>query len=99
MRILLLSGAAPISNRVATVTINGLMCQVTYTITAGGTLGGQLQGPVSSHETVTTRSCPENGGDGNGNGNGNDNDKQFCLTTLYGMQLQSYVYIWNGQLM
>ena len=42
----------------ATVTINGLMCEVTYTITAGGTLDGQLVGPRSSHGTITAGPCP-----------------------------------------
>ena len=41
----------------ATVTIDGLACGVTYTIIAGGTLNGVLVGPRSSHETVTTSPC------------------------------------------
>lgn len=42
----------------ATVTVDGLMCEITYTITAGGTLDGQLVGPRSSHGTVTAGPCP-----------------------------------------
>ena len=42
----------------ATVTINGLACGVTYTIIAGGTLNGDLVGPRSSHGT-TMGPCPE----------------------------------------
>ena len=42
----------------ATVTVNGLECRVTYTITAGGTLNGDLVGPRSSHGTVTAGPCP-----------------------------------------
>ena len=41
-----------------TVTINGLECEVTYTITAEGTLNGALVGPRSSHGTITSGSCP-----------------------------------------
>ena len=41
----------------ATVTINGLACGVTYTITAGGTLDGQLVGPRSFHGTITAGPC------------------------------------------
>ena len=42
----------------ATVTINGLECGVTYTITAGGTLNGDLVGPRSSYGTITAHPCP-----------------------------------------
>ena len=41
----------------ATVTINGLMCQEVYTITAAGTLDGVLVGPRSSHGTITAGPC------------------------------------------
>ena len=41
----------------ATVTINELACGVPYTITAGGTLNGELVGPRSSHGT-TMGPCP-----------------------------------------
>ena len=40
----------------ATVSLTGLMCEETYTITAGGTLNGELVGPRSSHD-------PSNGND------------------------------------
>ena len=50
-------GNAPVTNGMATVTINGLACGITYTITAGGTLNGGLIGPRSSHGT-TIGSCP-----------------------------------------
>ena len=43
----------------ATVIVNGLECGVTYTIIAGGTLNGDLVGPRSSHENVTTDISPE----------------------------------------
>ena len=49
---------APITNAMATVTLNGLACGVTYTITAGGTLNGQLVGPRSPHGTITAGPCP-----------------------------------------
>ena len=42
----------------ATVTITGLECGVNYTITAGGTLDGDLVGPMSSHGTISTNPCP-----------------------------------------
>ena len=42
----------------ATVIIDGLQCEVTYTIIAGGTLNGVLVGPRSSHGTVTSGPCP-----------------------------------------
>ena len=37
----------------ATVTIIGLNCGVTYTIIAGGTNNGDLVGPISVHDNVT----------------------------------------------
>ena len=52
------SGTAPVSNVVATVTVTGLECGVTYTITAGGTLNGDLVGARSSSGTITTGPCP-----------------------------------------
>ena len=53
-----ISGTAPRTNRVATVTINNLQCGATYTIIAGGTLNGNLVGPRSSHGNITTDPCP-----------------------------------------
>ena len=41
----------------ATVTVNGLACGVTYTITAGGILNGDLVGPRSSLGNITTAPC------------------------------------------
>ena len=58
LNIVCISGNAPITNRMATVTINGLQCGVTYNITAEGTLGGELVGPGSPHGSITTGSCP-----------------------------------------
>ena len=55
---LIVSGIAPITNGMATVTVNGLECGVTYTIIAGGTLNRDLVGPRSSHGAVTTGPCP-----------------------------------------
>ena len=52
------SGTAPIINGVTTVIINGLMCEMEYTIVAGGTLDGVLVGPRSSHGIVTAGPCP-----------------------------------------
>ena len=52
------SGTAPIPNGTATVAVDGLECEVTYTIIAGGTLNGDLVGPRSSHGTVTAGPCP-----------------------------------------
>ena len=43
----------------AAVTVNGLECEVTYNITAGGTLNGDLVGPRSSHGTITAGYCPQ----------------------------------------
>lgn len=51
-------GTAPMFNGIATVTVNGLECGVTYTITAGGTLNGDLVGPRSSQGNITVGPCP-----------------------------------------
>ena len=40
--------------------IDGLECEVTYTIIAGETLNGALVGPRSSHGTITSGPCPAN---------------------------------------
>ena len=53
-----ISGTAPRTNAIATVTINNLQCGVTYTIIAGGALNGDLVGPRSSHKNITTGPCP-----------------------------------------
>ena len=42
----------------ATVTVNALKCEATYTIIAGGTLNGDLVGPRSSLGTITSGPCP-----------------------------------------
>ena len=42
----------------ATVTISGLQCEVTYNITAEGTLNGALVGPGSSHGSISAGPCP-----------------------------------------
>ena len=42
----------------ATVAVNGLECGVTYTITVGEMLNGQLVRPRSSYGTVTAGPCP-----------------------------------------
>ena len=48
-------------NKMATVTLEGLKCEVTYTIIAGGTYGGiaeeDLIGPRSSHGSFTAGPC------------------------------------------
>ena len=59
-----MSGSAPIINGIATVTVNGLECGVTYSIIAGEMLNGQLVGPRSSHGNIATGTCP---GDVTGN--------------------------------
>ena len=58
IRIFTHSGTVPTTNGMSTVILNRLACGVTYTITAGGTLNGQLVGPRSSHGTVTAGPCP-----------------------------------------
>ena len=58
VNIIIIIGTARITNRSATVTVNGLQCGVTYTIITGGTLNGGLVGPRSSHGSVTTGPCP-----------------------------------------
>ena len=57
MHSLFILGTAPITNGLATVTLNGLACGVTYTIIAGGTLNGDLVGPRLSLGNITTASC------------------------------------------
>ena len=52
------TGIGPVTNTMATVTVDGLECGVTYTIIAGGTLNGDLVGPRSSYRTITTNPCP-----------------------------------------
>ena len=52
------TGSATIANGMATVTVDGLECEVIYDITAGGTLNEALVGPRSSHGTVTSGPCP-----------------------------------------
>ena len=53
------TGMAVINNNgMATVTIDGLECKVTYTIKAEGTLNGALVGPRSSHGIITSGLCP-----------------------------------------
>ena len=56
-----ISGSTPITNGTATVTVNGLECGVTYTITAGGALNGDLIGPRSYVATFSD-TCPGGGG-------------------------------------
>ena len=48
----------PITNGMAVVTIDGLECEVTYDIIAGGKLNGALVGPKSSHRNITAGPCP-----------------------------------------
>ena len=52
-----LSGSAPVTNGMATVTIYELKCNTRYSIVAGGTLEGGLLGPKSAHGNITTSSC------------------------------------------
>ena len=48
---------ADITDDMATVTLS-LLCEVNYTIIAGGLLAGDLVGPYSSHETFMGVPCP-----------------------------------------
>ena len=50
-------GIAPITEGMATVTINNLQCGVTYNITAEGMLNETL-GSRSSHGNIAPRPCP-----------------------------------------
>ena len=53
-----ISGSAPITGRMAIVTVNSLHCGVTYSITAGGMHNnGTLVGPGSSYGNITTGVC------------------------------------------
>ena len=53
-----LTGSAVISNSgITTVTIDGLQCEITYTIIAEGTHNGVLVGPRSSHGNITSGPC------------------------------------------
>ena len=53
-----LLGNASITNGMATVTVNGLECGVTYTIIAGGRYDNlSFVGPRSSYENMTTSLC------------------------------------------
>ena len=52
------TGMATITNGMATMTVDELECEVTYDISARGTLNGALVGPRSFHGTVTSGPCP-----------------------------------------
>ena len=55
----IISGRAPITGRMAIVTVNSLHCGVTYNITAGGMdNNGTLVGPGLSYGPITTGACP-----------------------------------------
>ena len=57
---IVLSGEAPIINGMATVTVNELECNATYSIQAGGKFNDSLLGPrSSSYENITTDICVE----------------------------------------
>ena len=67
---LCISGNASITNEIATVTVNGLECGITYTIIAGGILNGDLVGPRSSHGSITELCLSsKQGSDGSDEGN------------------------------
>ena len=52
-------GGAPIIGAMAIVTVNSLLCGVTYNITAGGMdNNGTLVGPGSSYGPIITGVCP-----------------------------------------
>ena len=51
-------GTAPVGNETAGVIVDGLQCEVTYNITAGGILNGDLIGSRSSHGNITAGLCP-----------------------------------------
>ena len=53
------SGSAAIMDNIATVTVDGLVCEKIYTIVAGGVDNdGNLVGPQFYQGTVTVGSCP-----------------------------------------
>ena len=53
------SGSAAVMDIVATVSINGLVCEKIYIIIAGGVdSDGNLVGPQFHQETVTAGPCP-----------------------------------------
>ena len=54
----ILTGMTAVRNGIATVSIDGLQCEVINDIIAGGTLNGALVGPRSSHGTITSGPCP-----------------------------------------
>ena len=51
-------GTASVANGIAMVEINGLECEVTYSIIAGGTINENLIGPKSFVGNVTAGLCP-----------------------------------------
>ena len=51
-------GIAPVINGIAAVIMDGLTCEVVYTILAGGTINGVLVGPTSSYGTIVSGPCP-----------------------------------------
>ena len=59
MYICILSGSAPVTNGMATVTVHELRCNTLYTIKAGGTLNRRLLGPRLSHADISTTVCGE----------------------------------------
>ena len=59
MFVIILSGKAPVTNGMATVTVDELECNATYTIQAGGKFNGSSLGPRSSHGSITTDICDE----------------------------------------
>ena len=54
------SGNASIFNGMATVMVDGLECNVAYTIRVEATFNGYLLGPRPSYKTITTDPCPVN---------------------------------------
>ena len=54
-----LSGSAPVTNGMATVTVHEFRCNTLYTIKAGGTLNHRLLGPRLSHADISTTVCGE----------------------------------------
>ena len=51
-------GNAPITEGMATITINDLQCGVAYNIAAQGMLDETLVGSRSTHGSIVPRSCP-----------------------------------------
>lgn len=78
MHLIMYIGIAPVTNGMAAVIIDGLICEVVYTILAGGTINGALVGPTSSYGTIASGPCPIT--------------ITPILSPLYGMEFISHIH-------